>query len=74
MGTEGLNEFMKHFYPQIARKALIVDDRGNGGGFVSPLIAERLAKSLFILICQRNVKEGTPNPEIQYGPQGLPGE
>jgi tricorn protease len=69
MGTEGLNEFMKHFYPQIYRKALIIDDRGNGGGFVSPLIAERLAKQLVYFNMARNVKEGVPNPDIHLGPK-----
>ena len=71
MGAEGLNEFMKHFYPQISRKALIVDDRGNGGGFVSPLIAERLAKQLVYFNMARNVKEGTPNPEYSIWTESL---
>jgi tricorn protease len=69
MGEDGLNEFMKHFYPQISREALIIDDRGNGGGFVSSLIAERLAKQLVYFNMARNVKEGTPNPDIQWGPK-----
>lgn len=69
MGTEGLNEFIKHFYPQINREALIIDDRGNGGGFVSPLIAERLAKQLVYFNMSRNVKEGKPNPDMHLGPK-----
>ena len=69
MGEEGLNEFMKHFYPQIRRQALVIDDRGNGGGFVSPLIAERLARQLVYFNMARDVKQGTPNPDIQYGPK-----
>lgn len=31
MGVDGLNEFVKHYYPQLGKKALIIDDRGNGG-------------------------------------------
>ena len=38
MGVDGLNEFVKHYYPQLNKKALIIDDRGNGGGNVSPMI------------------------------------
>ena len=32
MGPEGLNEFVRRFYPQLNREALIIDVRGNGGG------------------------------------------
>ncbi|MBL0308740.1 MAG: PDZ domain-containing protein [Bacteroidetes bacterium] len=69
MGVDGLNEFMKHFYPQIRREALIIDDRGNGGGFVSPLIADRLAKQLVYFNMTRNTTEGSPNPEMHLGPK-----
>ena len=44
MGVEGLNEFVKYFYPQLNKKALIIDDRGNGGGNVSPMLIERLLR------------------------------
>ncbi|MCS6916497.1 MAG: PDZ domain-containing protein [Chitinophagales bacterium] len=70
MGTEGLNEFMKHFYPQLNRKALIVDDRGNGGGFVSPLITERLAQRLVYFEMMRNTR-GFPDPIMMLGPKVL---
>ena len=70
MGTDGLNEFMKHFYPQITRKALIIDDRGNGGGFVSPLVTERLAKQLVYFEMTRN-SGGHPDPDMILGPKVL---
>ncbi len=44
MGTLGLNEFVKFYYPQLYKEALIVDCRGNGGGNVSPQIIERLRR------------------------------
>src|SRR5207247_62773 len=44
MGQPGLNEFTKLYFPQIRKHALIVDVRGNGGGFVSPLVIERLRR------------------------------
>ena len=41
MGPEGLNEFSRYFYPQLDKEGLIIDDRANGGGNVSPMILER---------------------------------
>jgi tricorn protease len=42
MGGEGLVKFIEGFYPQISKDALIIDDRSNGGGFVSQMILEKL--------------------------------
>jgi tricorn protease len=70
MGVEGLNEFMKYFYPQMNKKALIIDDRGNGGGFVSPLITERLNQKLVYYEFMRNAM-GKPDPDGHYGPKVL---
>ncbi len=71
MGANGLNEFVKHFYPQLRKEALIIDDRGNGGGNVSPMIAERLSRQLAMIGYQRN---GMPsaNPDgMHLGPKVL---
>ena len=38
MQAAGLNEFAKHYYPQLRKQALIIDVRGNGGGNVSPTV------------------------------------
>jgi tricorn protease len=54
MGTAGLNEFVKYFYPQLHKKALIIDDRGNGGGNVSPMILERLSRVPYRVNMRRN--------------------
>ena len=70
MGEAGLNQFFKLFYPQINKKALIIDDRGNGGGFVSPLITDRLARQLVFFEMSRNTM-GTPSPEMNIGPKVL---
>jgi tricorn protease len=59
MGRPGLNEFTKLYFPQIRKKALIVDVRGNGGGFVSPLVIERLRRAAIMIEVARN---GTPRP------------
>jgi len=70
MGPDGLNQFFKLFYPQINKKALIIDDRGNGGGFVSPLITDRLARQLVFFEMSRNTM-GAPSPEMNIGPKVL---
>ena len=71
MGVPGLNEFAKHFYPQLGKKALIIDDRGNGGGNVSPMIAERLRRELVMIDVHRN-GQPVPNPTgMHVGPKVL---
>ncbi len=71
MGPEGLNEFVKHFYPQLNKKALIIDDRGNGGGNVSPMIIERLKRELVLYGMSRNNGITTKPAEMMRGPKVL---
>ena len=71
MGPEGLNEFVKHFYPQLNKKALIIDDRGNGGGNVSPMIIERLNRELTMYGMARNTGITTKPAQILVGPKVL---
>ncbi len=54
MGVTGLNEFVKYYYPQLEKKALIIDVRGNGGGNVSPMIIERLRREAAMITIARN--------------------
>jgi tricorn protease len=68
MGQPGLNEFTKLYFPQIRKKALIVDVRGNGGGFVSPLVIERLRRALIMINMFRNGVPGTDPPKTFTGP------
>jgi tricorn protease len=60
MGRRGLNEFVKRFYPQLRKKALIIDVRGNGGGNVSPMLIERLRREVVMFDMARNT---TPRPD-----------
>ncbi|MGI9087464.1 MAG: S41 family peptidase [Chthoniobacterales bacterium] len=68
MGQPGLNEFTKLYFPQIHKKALIVDVRGNGGGFVSPLVIERLRRALVMVEIARNGVPQTNPPQTFLGP------
>ncbi len=71
MGPGGLNEFVKHFYPQLNKKALIIDDRGNGGGNVSPMIIERLNRELALYGMSRNNGVNTKPAQMILGPKVL---
>ncbi len=62
MGKPGLNEFTKLYFPQIYKKGLIVDVRGNGGGFVSPMVIERLRRALVMVEMSRNSSVPQTNP------------
>ncbi len=71
MGPTGLNDFASHFYPQLFdKKGLIIDDRGNGGGNVSPMIIERLRRVMTHSDVMRGRDFGTPNPgAVVLGPK-----
>ena len=47
MDGVGLSAFSRLFYPQIDKRGLVVDVRDNGGGFVSQMIVERLARKVW---------------------------
>jgi tricorn protease len=69
MGVHGLNEFVKYFYPQLQKKALIIDVRGNGGGNVSPMLIERLRREITMINIARN-RIPTTNPYAMiWGPK-----
>jgi tricorn protease len=68
MGQPGLNEFTKLYFPQIRKHALIVDVRGNGGGFVSPLVIERLRRALAMIQIARNGQPQTDPTQTFTGP------
>ncbi len=72
MGPEGLNEFARYFYPQLDKEALIIDDRANGGGNVSPMIIERLLREPYRLTMRRgSTKIGTVPEGTLVGPKVL---
>jgi tricorn protease len=64
MGVPGLNQFVKYFYPQLRKQALIVDVRGNGGGNVSPQIIERLRREPVMITIARN-------SSLNFDPAGM---
>lgn len=69
MGPEGLDMFTKLFYSQLDKKALLIDDRMNGGGNVSPMILERLQRHVYRMTMSRNGRNNTVPNEAHYGPK-----
>ena len=71
MGFHGLNEFVKYYYPQLTKEALVVDVRGNGGGFVSPMIIERLHREMAMIDIARNTSFSPDPSGTMVGPKVL---
>lgn len=68
MGENGIREFIKTYYPQTRKQALIVDDRGNGGGNISQMVIERLSQVILGTGFGRTVKfTGTYPDKAFYG-------
>ena len=72
MGPAGLKEFARLYYPQLDKEALIIDDRANGGGNISPMVIERLLREPYRLTMSRNSdKNGTIPDATHVGPKVL---
>jgi tricorn protease len=68
MGADGISEFIKWYYPQIRKEALIIDDRANGGGNVSRMLIGRLSKRLLGAQFSRTNEDPALYPEAFLGP------
>jgi tricorn protease len=68
MSQVGLNEFVKYYYPQLGKKALIIDMRGNGGGNVSPMLIDRLRREIAMVGIARNAQPTVDPGGTFYGP------
>ncbi len=72
MGAEGLSEWARYYYPQLDKEALIVDDRANGGGNISPMIIERLQRKVYRMTMRRGSSlTGTVPEGTHTGPKVL---
>jgi tricorn protease len=65
MGGPGLDEFVKQYFPQIRKEGMILDVRYNGGGFVDPLIFDRLRRILIGMDAARNFAN-TTEPQVVF--------
>jgi tricorn protease len=63
MGANGIREFIKWYYPQLAKEGLVVDVRANGGGNVSRMLIERLRRKLLGINYARTDDLGSTYPD-----------
>lgn len=63
MGPAGLREFIKWYYPQLDKEAMVVDVRANGGGNVSRMLIERLRRKVLGMNYRRADSEGSTYPD-----------
>ena len=69
MGANGIREFIKWYYPQLRKEALIVDVRANGGGNVSRMLIERLRRKLLAINYSRTSDDASTYPDgVFIGP------
>jgi tricorn protease len=65
----GLQQFIRQYYGQLTKQALVMDDRWNGGGFVDQMVLERLRRILVGLDTNReHIATPTPN-QVLAGPK-----
>ena len=67
MSGAGLVAFSRQFYPQIEKKALVVDVRDNGGGFVSQMIIRRLDREVWAFMRPRHGRTERYPSKSLYG-------
>ncbi len=65
----GLQQFVRQFYGQLDKQALIMDDRWNGGGFIAPYALERLRRALVVLGTNRQMGVNPEPNEVLNGPK-----
>jgi tricorn protease len=65
----GAQQFVRQFYGQLDKQALIMDDRWNGGGFIAPFALERLRRALVSLDTNRESAVTSEPNEVLNGPK-----
>ncbi|MDH4005660.1 MAG: S41 family peptidase [Gammaproteobacteria bacterium] len=66
MGPAGIYEFTKWFYGQVRKQGLIIDVRGNGGGNVSQMVINRLARDLVFMGYDRGIDNLDTYPNVVF--------
>jgi tricorn protease len=72
MGEAGIREFIKWYFPQLNKEALLIDDRANGGGNISRMVIQRLTRQLLGVDYSRTQATGRPYPDSVFiGPKAV---
>jgi tricorn protease len=69
MEALGMEQFIRQFYPQLDKQALIVDDRYNGGGNIDQIVLERLRRILIGMGTNRESGATTIPQQVLNGPK-----
>jgi tricorn protease len=69
METLGMEQFVRDFYPQMDKQALIMDDRWNGGGNIDQIVLERLRRILIGLATNREEGATSIPQQLILGPK-----
>jgi tricorn protease len=70
MSAAGIREFIKWYYGQLRKEALVVDVRANGGGNVSRMLIERLGRKWLGLGYSRTDDQASTYPDgVFIGPK-----
>jgi len=70
MGEAGIREFIKWYFPQLRKEALLIDDRANGGGNISRMVVQRLTRRLLGVDFPRTIATAEPYPDSVFmGPK-----
>ena len=68
-GTNGQNDLYRQLYGQIAKEALIIDDRWNGGGQIPTRFIELLNRPVTNYWARRDGRDMTWPPDAHHGPK-----
>ncbi|MEM7227373.1 MAG: S41 family peptidase [Planctomycetota bacterium] len=71
MGTDGLILFARQFYPQASMEGIVVDVRGNSGGYVSQMLIQRLARRPWAYFEPRHGQPYTVPDKTPRGPMAV---
>jgi tricorn protease len=72
MSADGIREFVKWYYPQLQKEALLIDDRANGGGNISRMVIQRLTRTVLGITYARTIATPGPYPSSVFtGPKAV---
>ena len=69
MSALGMDQFIRQFYAQLDKQALIFDDRWNGGGFIDQIVLERLRRVLAGMDTNREAARISVPNQLIIGPK-----
>lgn len=70
-GTDGMIEFIKGYYSQSDKDAVIIDERFNGGGFIPTFFVEMLQRQYITAFRARNGEDVGFPPQSLNGPKAM---